>query len=94
MICRNTIGLGVSEYLGALWKPALFSVIMAASVHTAGRVVASVIPSPLVRLVGLIGLGAALYAALYLVFDRTYLNRLRGYLTSRANAMVSAGVSS
>jgi O-antigen/teichoic acid export membrane protein len=82
---RSTIGLEASSYLRALAGPTVFSVAMGITVYAAGRLLAPVIPIPAVRLVALILLGAAVYATMLLVFDRAYVNRLRGYLARPRN---------
>lgn len=81
--CLTPIGLQWSTYMRAMINPLLLSTFMAVGVGVLAAGTAHFNTMPLVHLLGLVVSGAVLYGALVWIFDREYVETLRGYVALR-----------
>ena len=81
--CLDPLGLQWTTYLRAISSPLILSGVMATGVGALVFGTAHLHTMPLLRLVSLVISGGILYGALLWMFDREYLDTLRGYVPGR-----------
>ena len=80
-IALRQVGLGLADLARALARPLGVTVLMAVAVELAGAPLSSSVHSVLLRLVGGVLIGVAVYAVLTFVLNRTAIQEFRRFVT-------------